>query len=159
MFKMVSNKLENSRFHELKRIHHTTSYIELFFFSLQLMKQLGKGSTWKFHKSYVCCHFDQKKFWPILDHFIIVSNKFEWHVMTCSKELKNKNLYKTNKVNLEKTLDGKTYFFLLFLRYPIWLLLFLLPASYQPILIYFRRKNEVTGVEPGPRQIQLCVKL
>ena len=100
----------NSRFHELKHIHHITSYVRHLVCSFQLMKEFGKESTWKFHKSYFSHNFAQQKIWPILDHFMIASTKFKWHVMICSKKLTNKNLSETSKVDLEKMLNGKPKF-------------------------------------------------
>ena len=105
----------------------------IFFYSFLLMKQLGKGPTWKFNNSYFRHRFDQKSVgqywstfwwhWPNLNDISWWAVK-NWKRRTCRKQTK----YTWKHAQWE---NKKWYF-------PR--LIFLLYASYQPTLIFIRTK-------------------
>ena len=55
----------------------------------ELIKQLGRDSTWN-RNYFFCLHFEQNKFRPIFDHFIITPAKIELHVGSTSTWLASK---------------------------------------------------------------------
>ena len=73
-FGVVFKLFVNNWFHEVKGIHHNITYLGNYL--LQLMKQLGKDSTWKRHNSYFHHNFNQPNIGPIFDQFMIVLTKF-----------------------------------------------------------------------------------